>query len=354
MENLWLADVLARPVPESVRFLSRADVLDCLARVDVVAAVRDALVSHHLGRTILPSEAYLSWTNQHGAYSRSIGMPGAILEEGAEGAYGMKIINASVSNPEFGLERAGGLGLCFDPRTARVIAVMEVGVLSAVRTAAVTAIAVETAGYQAVRSLAVVGCGTQARVHLALLLTRCPELSRITLCDVRRPVAENLAGELASRHPGISFSVAATPVEAMDEAETTLFLTTVAEGYVQPDWVRPGSLLVNVSLGDLTDEVLVNASALFVDDVQLIVENPRRPLGRLVNEGRIAAKEQEGQPSITATIGELLAGETIAQRPDTGYVVVNPFGLGILDVALFGAVLRQANSADIGQALELV
>ncbi|MFJ4101385.1 ornithine cyclodeaminase [Amycolatopsis japonica] len=354
MENLWLADVLARPAPETVRFLSRADVVECLAGFDVVAAVKDALVSHHSGRTILPSEAYLSWTNRHGAYSRSIGMPGAVLENGTEGAYGMKIINASVSNPEFGLERAGGLGLCFDSRTARVTAVMEVGVLSAVRTAAVTAIAVEAAGYRATRSLAVVGCGTQARVHLALLLTRCPELSRITLCDVRGPVAESLAVELAARHPGVSFSVAATPAEAMADAETALFLTTVAEGYVQPEWVRPGSLLVNVSLGDLTDEVLTGASALFVDDVQLIVENPRRPLGRLVNEGRIAAKVREDRPSITATLGELLAGDTVAERPDTGYVVVNPFGLGILDVALFGAVLRRASGADIGQALELV
>ncbi|MFD6073453.1 ornithine cyclodeaminase [Amycolatopsis lurida] len=354
MENRWLADVLARPVPESVRFLGRAEVVECLARIDVVAAVKDALVSHHHGRTILPSEAYLSWTNQHGAYSRSIGMPGAVLEQGDEAAYGMKIINASVSNPEFGLERAGGLGLCFDPRTARVTAVMEVGVLSAVRTAAVTAIAVEATGYGSARSLAVVGCGTQARVHLALLLARCPELRRITLCDVRRPVAENLAGELVSRHPGVSFSVAATPAEAMADAEMALFLTTVSEGYVRPDWVRPGSLLLNVSLGDLTDEVLAGASALVVDDVQLIVENPRRPLGRLINEGRIAAKAQADRPSITATIGELLSGDMLSERPDTGYVVVNPFGLGILDVALFGAVLRRASSASIGQVLELV
>ncbi|WP_410598271.1 ornithine cyclodeaminase [Amycolatopsis sp. lyj-90] len=353
MENLWLADVLAKPVPESVRFLSRADVVECLATVDVVGAVKGALLSHHHGRTILPGEAYLSWTNRLGAYSRSIGMPGAVLEQGSEGAYGMKIINASVSNPEFGLERAGGLGLCFDAQTARVTAVMEVGVLSAVRTAAVTEIAVDAVGYGAARSLAAVGCGTQARVHLALLLARCPELSRITLYDVRQPVAESLAAELALRHPEVSFSVASTPAEAMADAEVALFLTTVAEGYVQPEWVRPGSLLVNVSLGDLTDEVLVGASALVVDDLQLIIENPRRPLGRLINDGRIAAKADEGLPSVTATIGELLVGDTTVQRSDAGYVVVNPFGLGILDVALFGAVLRQASGAGVGRILEL-
>ncbi|WP_370937612.1 ornithine cyclodeaminase [Amycolatopsis sp. cg13] len=353
MENPWLADALAKPAPESVRFLGRADVVDCLAAVDVVAEVKAALVSHHAGRTILPAEAYLSWTNQDGAYSRSIGMPGAVLERGTAGVYGMKIINASVSNPARGMERAGGLGLCFDPETARVTAVMEVGVLSAVRTAAVTAIAVEALGYRSARSLAVVGCGTQARVHLALLLARCPDLARITLYDVRQQVAGSLARELAAGHPGVLFSAAATPADAMAEAETALFLTTAAEGYVRPDWVRPGSLLVNASLGDLTDEVLVNASVLVVDDLRLITENPRRPLGRLVNDGRIAAQPRENGPSVTATVGELLVGDKTTQRPDAGYAVVNPFGLGILDVALFDAVLRQATSSGAGQILEL-
>lgn len=354
MENPWLAEALTRPLPESVRFLGRADVMACLARIDVVAVVGDALANHHLGRTILPGEAYLSWTNEVGAYSRSIGMPGAVLAEGTEGVYGMKVINASVSNPEFGLERAGGLGLCFDARTARVTAVMEAGVLSAVRTAAVTAIAVEATGYRGVHSLTVVGCGTQARVHLALLLARCPGLNRITLCDVRRPVAARLAGELAQRHPEVSFSVVDTPEEAMADAEVALFLTTVAQGYVRPEWVRPGALLVNVSLGDLTDEALLDARALVVDDIEMIIENPRRPLGRLVGEGRIAAQAQENQPSITATIGGLLVGDASAPQPGAGYVVVNPFGLGILDVALFGAVLRQAADTAAGQILELV
>lgn len=353
MATTWLTDVLADPRPEALLFLSRAEVVSCLNEVDVVATVRDALISHAEGRTILPSEAYLSWENDHGAYSRSIGMPGAVLPADTPGLYGMKIINASVSNPDFGLERAGGLGLCFDPDTARVRAVMEVGVLSAVRTAAVTALSVEAVGFGDARSLAMVGCGTQARVHLALLLSRCATLRVVTLHDVRAEVAEDLARSLAHRHPQVTFSVTSRPREAMAEADIAVFLTTATEGYVPPDWVRQGSLLVNASLGDLTDEVLLGAQSLVVDDVTLIEENPRRPLGRLLNAGQISPTPTASGPSITTTIGRLLARKETLPRPDRGHTVVNPFGLGVLDVALFDAVYTQAQSAGLGQNLQL-
>jgi hypothetical protein len=94
------------------------------------------------GETLLPAEAYLRWENSRGAYTRSISMPGAVRSE-----YGMKIINASVSNPTLGLERTGGIGLTFDEETARITTIMGVGLLSAVRTAAVSAVGIDAAGY---------------------------------------------------------------------------------------------------------------------------------------------------------------------------------------------------------------
>lgn len=349
MANTWLTGALAAPRQETLLYLGRPDVVRCLDDLDVVGTVRDALVRHHAGETVLPSEAYLSWHNRHGAYTRSIGMPGAVA-----GRYGMKIINASVSNPGLGMERAGGLGLCFDAETARVTAVMEVGLLSAVRTASVTAVALEVTGYGDPGSLAIVGCGTQARVHLALLLSRCGGVRSVALHDMRTASAENLATDASARYPGVSFTVTGTAAEAMRGAEAVLFLTTVSEGYVEPGWITPGSLLVNVSLADLTDEVLMGAEALYVDDIDLIAENPRRPLGRLINEGSVATTPSAGRPAVTATLGALLTTGTVPDRPDDGYIIVNPFGLGVLDVALFHAVHRRAVETGIGRRLAVL
>lgn len=343
----WLTGALADPRPESLLFLRRDEVVECLEDCDPVGVVRDALLAHGAGDTILPGEAYLAWDNGKGAYTRSIGMPGAV----AGRDYGMKIINASVSNPELGMERAGGLGLCFDPETARVTTVMEVGVLSAVRTAAVSVLAVEAAGYGGAARVGVVGCGTQARLHLALLLSRTDTVTEIALFDDRTAAAEALAGALTSRHPGLTVTIAPGVPEAMADKDLVFFLTTASEGYVRKSWISPGALLVNVSLGDLTDEVLIGARALYIDDLKLIVENPRRPLGRLINDGHIAPAAAEG-PSVTATIAELLGDP--GKPAEDGYVVVNPFGLGVLDVALFAEVRTQAEKAGRGQRLRLL
>ncbi|WP_369206376.1 hypothetical protein [Streptomyces sp. PU-14G] len=353
MRDHWADDVLPVTEPETLRFLSRADVSTCLREIDVFSVVASAFVEHAAGRTALPGEAYLAWRNSEDAYSRSIGMPGALFSGEAEGRFGMKIINASVSNPQHGKERAGGLGLCFDAETARVTACMEAGLLSAVRTAVVSAIAVETGGFASLGEVAVVGCGAQARAHLALFLARRPGIRKVTLHDRRAHVAEALAAWCARRHPGVRVATAPTCARAMAEADTVLFLTTASEGYVRREWVRPGSLLVNTSLGDLTDEVLLGCDQLYVDDVRLIAENPRRPLGRLLGERRVLRDPTPGRPSITATFGRLLADGRAARPPGQGYTVANPFGLGVLDVALYHAVTRQAARAGLGRTLRL-
>lgn len=349
MSEDWLRDVFPEQPYEEIRFLSRAEVVGCLRDVDVVSVVAGALVAHHAGSTLLPSESYLSWENDSGAYSRSIGMPGALRPD----RYGMKIINASVSNPGRGLERAGGLGLCFDAGTARITTAMEGGLLSAARTAAVSAISVEVAGFAGAGHLAFVGCGTQARLHLALFLTRWPTVREVVLHDRRAEVATALAQWCARRFPDVVVRTADTTPDAMAGADVVVFLTTASEGYVPGEWVGERSLLVHTSLGDLTDDVLLGGRALYVDDVGLITENPRRPLGRLIAEGRLAPGHVPGEPSVTATLGEALAGGKTGTRPDSGYVVANPFGLGVLDVALYHEVARLAEKADAGTRLSV-
>jgi ornithine cyclodeaminase/alanine dehydrogenase-like protein (mu-crystallin family) len=350
----WLSGVLPEPKPESLLFLRRADVLDCLAGCDPVSVVRDALLAHRDGRTLLPSEAYLAWTGADGGSNRSIGMPGAVLGLDGEDTYGMKVINAGIGNPARGLERAGGLGLCFDPGTARVTAVMEVGLLSAVRTAAVSLLAVDATGYGAAGRIGVVGCGTQARMHLALLLSRMSTLREVTLFDDRPEAARTLAASLRARRPEVTVTVGASVAGTLAAAEVALFLTTATEGYVPAEEVRPGALVLNVSLGDLTDEVLLGCAELYVDDLDLIAENPRRPLGRLIAAGRLARTPVAGQPSVTGTLGDLLARGRPPARPAPGYVVVNPFGLGVLDVALFAAVSARARDLGLGRRLEVM
>ncbi|MEQ0559934.1 ornithine cyclodeaminase [Amycolatopsis sp. NEAU-NG30] len=325
-----------------VTVLSRPDVRRCLAGIDPVEVVRATLAAHDRGESLLPAEAYLRWENSQGAYTRSIGMPGAV-----GGVPGMKIINASVSNPAAGLDRASGIGLCFDPETARITTILEAGLLSAVRTAAVSAVGIEAAGYGEATSMSIVGCGAQGRMHAALLARRLPGLRSVALYDRTPEVAHRLAASL-----DLEVTVHDDARSAVAAGEIAVFTTTADDGYVEADWPRPGALLVNVSLGDLTDEVFLGAGAVYVDDLDLVADNPRRPLGRLMGEGAISRPGGDGK-AIDATLGGLLTGRYTAHGVVKPWAVLNPFGMGVLDVALYGAIAGQARRLGAGTAVRL-
>jgi ornithine cyclodeaminase len=357
----------------TVLLLSRADVIRCLPGVDPVAVVRRTLVDHDAGRTVLSAEAYLRWSNTQGAYTRSISMPAGVLPTEGPPSYGLKVINASVSNPAIGLERAGGVGLCFDPQTARIVAVVEIGLISAVRTAAVSAIGVAAIGYGEAPSLAVIGCGAQGGVHAFLLLDQMLALRRVELFDVRGAVAEDLAGRLRRRRPELRVTVHPEVAAAVAAGDVVVTTTTADSGYLGPERFRAGALVVNVSLGDLTPEALLAAGALYVDDVDLVAQNPRRPLGSLMREGRIVAPHAAhggtgtandttgathgGPRAIDATLGALVAGRVAAPAapaaPILPYAVLNPFGMGLFDVALMTAVHREARRLALGTPVRL-
>ncbi len=344
---------------ESVLFLNRPAVLACLDRIDPVEVAAEVLRDQAAGRTEIPGEGYLPWSNSNGAYSRAIAMLGALRRPDGP-VYGMKLINAAVDNPARGMERAGGLSFVFDPETARPRMIAEAGYLSAVRTAAYTMVSLRALGPERWDGITLIGTGALARAHVDLLVRTFPEVRRVVVADLSDKRSAELAQWAAEKHPQLRVSVAATTAEAIGATSVTVFLTTSNEPYVPTGWINPGTFLAHVSLDDLTEEVFLGAEALYGDDLDLIGENPRRILGSLLQQGKVARPGADGAPAtgagraITGTLGQVLLGQAPAVRPGTGYVVSNPFGISILDVGLADAVHRTALDAGLGERLELL
>jgi ornithine cyclodeaminase len=147
------------------RHLTRADVIEAAREVDIVAVVAEALRLYSAGPTVLPEEA--GWTTPQGDAARLLAMPGALTEEGRVQVIGMKTINASIGNPARGIPRAQGFTLLLDPETARPRALMEAAHISAMRTAAVTALAVRHLAVAQPRGLALSARGRTVRANPA-------------------------------------------------------------------------------------------------------------------------------------------------------------------------------------------
>jgi ornithine cyclodeaminase len=331
-------------------YLNGAEVRALCHSLDSVSIAREALCLHAQGETVLPPEATLYWRNTLGETARSLALPGMV--RGSFGAAGLKVINANPENISRGFPRASGLMLLFDEDCANVMAIMEGGYLSALRTASVSTLAIETLCRPGAETLAVIGAGVLAGAHLCLLARRMPSLCAVRLYDVSGARAEALIRETAEL--GLSIRAVSSAEEAVRGADVVIPCTTTTTGYLADDWLALGSLLVNVSLDDPLPEVVLDTDLLVVDSWALCADDSRRLLGRMYRSGALCAFDAPvGAPGrrVDAELGEILTGGKRGRTCDDERIVFNPFGMAIQDVSLAAEVYRVATAQAVGTLL---
>lgn len=334
--------------------LDRPSVERCLSAIDPVDVVERTARAHARGLTRLPAEGYLAWTNGHGAYSRSLAMLGAVADS-VEPVYGIKVVNAATSNPDMGIERAGGLLMLFDPETARPRLLAEAAVISALRTAAYTMLSVRHVGPEQPDVVSVLGCGALARMHLRLFAQYFPGITRAVVFDTVPGRAQALRDWAADGGaPSIAVAVAQDALSCVAASDLLVTTTVSSKPYIDASWFARPAFIAHVSLDDVNEDVLRTAQALYVDDVDLVVDNPRRVLGAVIAAGGLAKARGADGPGLDGTLGDVLEGRVPAIRPSTGHVVSNPFGMAILDVAIGAAVEQVALKTGEGSRMNLV
>lgn len=342
---------------DRILYLNRNDVEIACDTIDPVAVMRDVFKMHASGQVILPDEAYLSWTNGQDESVRSLNMPAYI--GGSLNIAGTKIINGNIANPSHGLPRASGLTLLFDTTSVRVNCIMEGAYLSSLRTASVTLLSAELFKGQEIEHAAILGAGVLARAHIEMLAKRLPHLRLISILDLDRKRIATLKEALASvlQAHEIELVETSTAESAIRDAQLIVPVTTTTTGYIQFDWLEPGSILVNISLDDPLPEVVFKADKVVVDDWNLVKNDPRRLIGRMYRAGQIIGPNEsaENQPHmrrIDAQLGEIVLGTRSGREHLDDIILVNPFGLAIEDIALAAHVYRAALKQNMGVWLE--
>jgi ornithine cyclodeaminase len=160
---------------------------------------------------------------------------------------GVKLATVAPDNPERGLPRIQGTYLLLDGETLTPLALVDAVALTAIRTAAVSAVAVDLLAEPDARRLLVFGSGPQARSHLAALRAVRPvdEVVVVGRDGGRaRAFADTAAGEGLTARVGTAADVAgADLVVCATTARTPLFdgallcpgSTVVAVGSHEPD-----------------------------------------------------------------------------------------------------------------------
>jgi N-[(2S)-2-amino-2-carboxyethyl]-L-glutamate dehydrogenase len=345
-----------------ILYLSRENVCQACRELDIVNIVRDVIALHGKSDVVLPDEAYLRWDVGDGEWARSLNMPCYL--GGSYKTPGTKIINRNMGSEMQRISRASGVTLLFDPVSGRITCIMEAAEISALRTAAVTAISAGLFAGPPIRRLALVGAGQLAACHLAVLPATLTDLDRIALFDIDHRQAVRLASAHQRRLAdlGIDLAVAESAEEAIRAAELVVPVTTASSGYIRYDWLRRGALLVNVSLDDPLPEVVLSSDRIFVDDWHLVAADDRRLLGRMIRQGLVTgphdskklapARDAQTTRAVNAELGQVINGQAIARGSDDEIILVNPFGMAVEDVAVGVHVYETALRLGLGQALE--
>jgi ornithine cyclodeaminase len=160
---------------------------------------------------------------------------------------GVKLATVAPANPGRGLPRIQGAYLLLDGETLTPLALLDAVALTAIRTAAVSAVAVDLLAEPDAHRLVVFGSGPQARSHVAALRAVRPVREVVTVGrDPARTAAfaADLAGEGVEAGVGDAAAVAeADLVVCATTARTPLFdgallrgrATVVAVGSHEPD-----------------------------------------------------------------------------------------------------------------------
>jgi ornithine cyclodeaminase len=305
-----------------VLVVDRAGVEELLPMDACIGAMADALATLSRGDAILPLRQVLLLRDGSGAFAV---MP-AVL--GSPPAIGVKAITVFPGNHGTELDSHQGAVLLFEAERGRLLAVMDAGAITAIRTAAVSAVATRALAREDAGDLAILGTGVQARSHLdALRLVR--PLRRVRAFS-RRPEHVQAFVEHAARRHGIAVEPASSAREALEAADLVCTTTSSREPVLAGDWLTPGTHVNAVGSSLPTarelDTAAVVRARLFVD---------RRESA--VNEaGDFLIPKREGavvDDHIQAELGEVLLGRHPGRRSAEEVTVFKSLGLAVEDVA---------------------
>jgi ornithine cyclodeaminase len=268
--------------------------------------------------------------------------------EGASGVPGIKVVTVFPGNHGTRYDAHQGVVLLFEGQHGCLRAILDGSEVTAIRTAAVSALATRLLAREGASTLALIGTGVQARTHLeALRLVRPIERVRVFSRDPER--ARRFAEREAERH-GLPVEALASARAAVEDADIVCTLSSAKEPVLEGAWLASGAHVNAVgaclpTARELDAEAVMRCE-LFVD----CRESAFHEAGDLLvplEEGLITEAHVRGE------LGELLTGERPGRSSDEAVTLFESLGLGVEDVAAGEIAVARARELGLGTVVQL-
>ncbi|HEY5290294.1 MAG TPA: ornithine cyclodeaminase family protein [Caulobacteraceae bacterium] len=285
-----------------MRFIDADEVRRRLTYDICIPLMREAMTALSSGRTrqLLRAILPLGGDNLFGV------MPGSL---GEDGAFGAKVISVFPGNFAKGGPSHQGLIVLFEPATGAPVCVVDAGEVTAIRTAATSAMATDVLSRPDAHRLALLGYGRQAAEH-ARAIGKVRKLSTLRVWgrDGARAAAfaEAIGAELA-----LPATAAGSPREAVEAADIICTVTAATDPIVEGDWLAAGAHVNLVGSGHAGQ---AEADGGLVARVRFIADSRE---GVIAQGGEFLRAKAAGlveDSHVVAEIGEVLTGTATGRR----------------------------------------
>jgi ornithine cyclodeaminase len=238
---------------------------------------------------------------------------------------GMKLITIFHANGPAGLPSHQGLVILFEATHGQPLLLLDAAELTAIRTAAASALATRLLAREDARTLAIIGTGEQAERHIeSISLVR--KIETIYLWGRNPDHANALEARLANEYP---IHLTTTAKAAAEAADIICTVTAAAQPVVKGDWLKPGAHL-NV-VGSCTpnnrevDSKAIKNATLFTDRYESLFKEAGDFLIPL-QEGIVTEDHVKGE------LGEVLTGSKPGRKNPDEITLFKSLGIAAEDL----------------------
>jgi len=288
-------------------YISEQDVREVLTYEGLIPAIRQALIDYSAGLVEQPPRMILRAGNADGVKNGWFAVMPAIAGD----TMAVKTVTFYPGNDELGLHTHMAIVELLRRATGEPLAVMDGRLITEMRTAAVSAVALDALAGADVRSLGILGSGVQARAHIKALRMVRPSLEEIRVWSRTPANAERLAAETGAR---------VAPIREAADADVVLTVTSSANSVLQGRWLAPHALVLAVGATGSTLRELDNETMLS----SFVVAESKSAVERESGDVRMSGAK------VGAEIGNVLSGALAA--PVGQRMVFKSVGMAIEDL----------------------
>jgi ornithine cyclodeaminase/alanine dehydrogenase len=257
-------------------------------------------------------------------------------------ACGIKWVSGYPENYKFDLPQILGVQVMNCPETGIPLAVMDCRWITAVRTAAATAVTVKHCARKNSKKIAIIGAGVQGKMHLLAIKHVLPSIEECHVCDVKESALNDYEKKMTEQ-TNVNIKKFMDVAEAVKDVDIIITCTQKLPKPIIPEGaLKPGMLGAGLEAGRAWPASIIHG-------VDKVITDDLNQTSSYATTGAFAG----GLPEFYAQIGDIVNGKPGRENDDEVILAFN-VGIAAEDISLGQFVYEKAVEKNLGIVLPLM